>query len=142
MLRREDVRLLWHSQFWDYPRNGALEWDGRRYWFDETEPGSAVFNIMELPAEQWALQDAKHRDFQAYVGTHHDYTEPGNRTPIQVSADLHNARLRPRDQWPNFYQRWQGNAEQPQGTVVAQWKYDTGPKPGDDSDGWVSGRLH
>jgi hypothetical protein len=141
MLRREDVRLLWHSRFWDYPRDGALEWDGQRYWFDETEFGSGVFNIMELTAEQWALQDAIHQDFQAYVGTHNDYTEPGNQLPIDVGPDVHNARLRPRGQWPGFYERWKGHTEQPRGTVVAQWKYDTGPEPDDDGDGWVSGRL-
>jgi hypothetical protein len=127
-------RLLWHSRFWDYPRDGALEWDGRRFWFDEAEPGTGVFNIMELTQAQWAVQDAVHRDFQAFVGTHHDYNEPGNRTPIQVSAELHNARLRPREEWHTFYRRWQG-VEQPQGNVVAQWKYDSAPWPCPDGGG-------
>lgn len=65
MLGRAEVRLLWYSRFWDYPRSGALEWDGQRYWFDEAEPGTGVFNIMQLSEAQWGLQDAVHRDFQA-----------------------------------------------------------------------------
>ena len=46
------MRLLWYANFWDHPRSGALEWQGRRYWFDEVEPGIGVFNVMELSASE------------------------------------------------------------------------------------------
>jgi hypothetical protein len=127
--------LLWHSRFWDYPRNGALELDGRRYWFDEAEPGTGVFDIMELTDAQWTVQDAVHRDFQTHVGMHNDYSEPGNRTPIQVSAKLHNTRLRRREQWRTFYHQWQGRIERPKGMVIAQWKFDNAPWPSQNDTG-------
>lgn len=126
VLSRAEVRLLWYAEFWDYPRSGALEWDERRYWFSEAEPETGVFNVMDLTAAQWDVQDAIHQDFQTYVGRHTDFSEPGNRTPIAVSTDLHNARLRPRDQWKNFYERWR-DIERPEAPVVAQWKFDTTP---------------
>jgi hypothetical protein len=94
-------------------------------------PGIGVFNVMELSAAQWELQDAIHHDFQAHVGSHTDFTEPDNRRPIQVSAELHRARLRPRDQWQNFYTRWEGRIERPEGPVVARWKFDSAPWSGE-----------
>ena len=30
---RDAVRLLWHSDFWDGPKSGMLEFDGKRCWF-------------------------------------------------------------------------------------------------------------
>ena len=131
MLQRADVRLLWYADFWDYPRSGALEWQGQRYWFDEVEPGIGVFNVMELSTAQWDLQDAIHHDFRAHVGTHTDFTEPGNRTPIQVSAELHSAQLRPHSQWQNFYKRWEGHIERPEGPVAAQWRFGSAPWSGE-----------
>jgi|GraSoi_2013_60cm_1033757.scaffolds.fasta_scaffold197205_1 hypothetical protein len=64
MLRQAGVRLLWHSRFCEYPRNSPLEWDGCRYWFEEAEPGTGVFDIMELTDAPWAVRDAVHQDFQ------------------------------------------------------------------------------
>lgn len=43
----EDVRLLWHTDYWDGPLAGLAHYNGRAYWF-EVE----AFDWDEPPAER------------------------------------------------------------------------------------------
>jgi hypothetical protein len=99
---REDVRLLWHSDYWDGPRSGMLELNGERCWFqviaeneDEDLHGwYRRFVVVRLTADQLAEEDRWHALFRENVGWHNDYVAglPGRYEG-----------LRPREQWQAFY---------------------------------------
>lgn len=80
-----EIRLLWHSDYWDGPLSGLLLLDGRKYWFqiaeEDFEPTltNRHFLIIELTDKQLAEEEKWHRLFQEKVGTHTDYDEVGNR---------------------------------------------------------------
>lgn len=120
MLTRQQVKLLWHHHFWDYPRSGALELDGVRYWFQEVASplDTGVFDIIDLPAQVWAMIDERHQDFREHVGTHCDYTEEKN------SRYPSDGKVKPREQWHIFYDKYLNAPEiDITGPVVAQWSY-------------------
>lgn len=123
MLHPEDVSFLWIEDMWDYPRSGALEWEGKRYWFAETEWDSGVFDIIDMDEETWARADREHELFRKHVGTHNDFTD--GKTPLGRSIAEHHASLRPQEEWHKFYDVYPpGTTLTPQGTVVAQWGFD------------------
>jgi hypothetical protein len=96
----EEIRLLWHSDYWDGPLSGLLLLDGRKYWFqiadEDFEPNfyPRTFVIVELTAKQLAAEEKWHQLFQEKVGTHTDYDEAGRRNFGGVL---------PRKTWPEFY---------------------------------------
>lgn len=116
---RADVRLLYSADFWDYPRSGALLWRGRRYWFNEADRDTGVFDIIELSDEDWAVEDARHADFQRFVGTHTDVDETGAKVGQVHPAALHS----------RYYDKWlHAPVPDPRsGRVVARWRYDDAP---------------
>jgi hypothetical protein len=116
VLKRDDVRMLYHSDFWDHPRSGALEWGGKRYWFEEAQWDSMVFDVLDLDAKSWAYEDEMHAAFREHVGDHCE-VPPG-----------------PQKDWRGhhrFYDdpRWFPADERPEytGTKVAVWKWEDEP---------------
>jgi len=116
---RADVRLLYSAGYWDDPRSGALRWRGRRYWFNEADQDTGVFDIIELSDEVWAVEDARHADFQRFVGTHTDFDEAGTRVGQVHPAALHS----------RYYDKWlhMPLPDPRSGRVVARWRYDGAP---------------
>lgn len=74
-LDRSEVRLLWHSGFWDGPINGLCLFQGRKCWFEMCEDGASYrrFLVLELTAEELADEERWHALFREHVGTHTDY---------------------------------------------------------------------
>jgi hypothetical protein len=77
-----DIRLLWHSAYWDGPIDGMLRYDGRELWFHTVaEPDTReVFRIMvmlELTPEQIREETDWHDLFRRKVGHHTDYDATG-----------------------------------------------------------------
>jgi len=129
MLSRGEVRLLWHTRYWDYPREGALEWHGRRYWFAEVDEEPGVFDVMTLTDEQWATEQASNDDFRRFVGTHWDHAEPGNPFHRHHDDEGNIVGVRPRSEHHRFYDKWPPGRPGPRGPVVARWRYDDPPDP-------------
>ena|ERR1051325_2045953 len=83
-ISRNQVRLLWHCDFWDGPINGLCEFNSRKYWFtllDDGEPDALdalprKFALVELSPEQLADEERWHKLFREKVGTHCDLEEP------------------------------------------------------------------
>ncbi len=99
---RDDVRFLWHVDYWDGPRSGVLEYRGERCWFQvvaENEEDAPQwyrhFVIVRMSAKQLAEEERWHELFRQHVGVHTDYDESGRERPIGA--------LRPRAQWHHFY---------------------------------------
>ncbi|HKF00081.1 MAG TPA: hypothetical protein VKG45_14255 [Actinomycetes bacterium] len=113
---RADVRLLYYADFWDYPCSGALLWRGRRYWFNEVEWDTGVFDIIELSDQVWAVEDARHADFRRFVGSHTDFDETG----AEVGQE------HPSAQHSRYYDTWLHDPEPDphSGRVVARWRFD------------------
>jgi hypothetical protein len=98
-IANSEVRFLWHSGFWDFPRNGLLQFRGNKYWFEicegqEEDDEYVRYVILELTSEQLAEEEYWHELFRQKVGNHTDYDEKDNR-PIGA--------LKPRENWKAFY---------------------------------------
>jgi hypothetical protein len=98
---RADVHLLWHSAFWDGPLSGMVLYRGELCWCQmvaESDPDSAEwyrhFAVIRLSDEQRAEEQRWHDLFREKVGRHTDYDENQQR-PV--------GELRPREEWPSFY---------------------------------------
>lgn len=100
---RAEVRLLWHSDFWDGPRSGMLVFRGEECWFevvaenddDPTTTWYRRFGILRLTPEQHAEECKWHELFRTKVGVHTDYDEQQNRPSVGF--------LWPEEQWHEFY---------------------------------------
>jgi|SRR5579859_979807 len=109
----KEVRLLWHSSYWDGPVDGLLIYKGRKYWFEMLDDGEVPgdvrrFLIIELSPAELDEEERWHELFRAKVGMHCDYDEAGK-------ARL--GELRPKEMWSEFYaaydrrkpRQWSGN---------------------------------
>jgi hypothetical protein len=85
-IERSDLRLLWHSGYWDGPTSGMLEYRGQKYWFETfyDDPDSPTYPrwqfVLRLSDEQLAEEERWHLLFREKVGTHTDYDETGRPT--------------------------------------------------------------
>jgi hypothetical protein len=93
-LSRNDVQLLWYSDFWDGPINGLCLCDNRKCWFEMLDaeehdlpaaPGRR-FLVHDLSEQQLAEEERWHELFREKVGTHCDFEEP---RPEVKPAELH-----------------------------------------------------
>jgi hypothetical protein len=97
---REEVRLLWHSDYWDGPLSGMLAYRGEECWFEavaENDPAGRWcrrFVLLRLSAGQRADEVRWHGLFREHVGHHTDYDDRGGR-PV---GSVH-----PPEKWPGFY---------------------------------------
>lgn len=79
---RGEVRLLWHSGFWDGPTSGLCRHDGRKCWFEMCAEGGEGdgfhrrFLLLELSPEQMEDEERWHDLFRRKVGTHCDHDDP------------------------------------------------------------------
>ena len=82
---KAEVRMLWHSDFWDVPLNGLATYQGRKYWFQTLEDlrrndlAEMIYLLVELSDEQITEEEYWHELFREQVGTHTDYDEQGHR---------------------------------------------------------------
>lgn len=93
-----EVRLIWHSDFYDGPLSGLAEWQGQRYWF-KREYDSDELRLYALTPDELAHEEAVHEAFRTHVGTHCDY-DGGQRAVGEG--------IQPRAEWMKFYDdpRW------------------------------------
>jgi hypothetical protein len=96
-----DFALLWHSDFWDGPISGMLEYNGKEHWFEMIQENESTdakqwyrrYAVVRLAADQLDRECKVHQDFQRHVGTHCDYVQ--DRRNLQG--------LHPQEQWHLFY---------------------------------------
>jgi hypothetical protein len=80
-----EVRVLWHSDFWDVPLNGLATYQGRKCWFQTLEdlrhndPAEVIYLLIELSDKQITEEEYWHNLFREQVGAHTDYDEHGHR---------------------------------------------------------------
>lgn len=81
-----DVRLLWHSDYWDGPLSGMLSYRGEKLWFSLVDQADGLrvawyrrFAIVRLRPEELADECRWHDLFRQCVGHHTDYDENGRR---------------------------------------------------------------
>jgi len=78
----------WRSVFhyYDFPRDGIVEWNGQRYWcqhreFEYTKAGrvgdfvAGAYFLYELSIEDWHEIDIRRAKFVECVGSHWEYGE-------------------------------------------------------------------
>lgn len=103
-ISRDQVKFLWHSNYWDGPLSGMCLYQGQKYWFeiidefwspkpDEVEENfsddydptrTRTFKLIELSPEQLKDETVWHRYFQIMVGRHCDYDKNGKRVPKRL----------------------------------------------------------
>ena len=121
-----EIRLLWHSDYWDGPRSGMLVYNRQTYWFDvceesdeeSDEPYYCRFVIIALSAEQMQDEAFWHDLFRKNVGTNTDYDVNGRQA---------NGIPRPQEMWPAFYEPYKKRAvpNYTQNPIIA-W-FESGP---------------
>jgi len=93
---RADVRLLWHSDFWDGPINGLCLYQGRKCWFEACAEGEQDdgfyrrYLVLILTKGQLDEEEFWHELFRRKVGTHTDYGDAERK-------------VLPRETWHEFY---------------------------------------
>lgn len=74
----DEVRLLWHTSYYDGPLEGMARYDGRHHWF-ALGPGSQEadarreFVLYPLTDAEITAEIEDHRLFRELVGAHCDY---------------------------------------------------------------------
>ena len=103
------VRLLWHSDYWDGPLSGLLEYEGKKYWYAKCDENDADeswyrrFLTIELSEEQIAEEEHWHKLFQQHV-------RPGPH------------KLRPKEEWRLFYEPYKARTPRDlEGNQVIGW---------------------
>ena len=97
---RSNVRLLWHSGFWDGPTSGLCLHNGRKCWFEmcaEGEEGDGFYRrflLLELSPEQVEDEERWHDLFRRKVGAHCDHGDPKGE-------------VLPRESWREFYDEYE-----------------------------------
>ncbi len=106
---RENVRILWHSGFWDGPLSGMLEYDGDQCWFEmfsENEDDDPTwyrrFAVIQLSPDQLADENHWQDQFRRHVGGHTDYDSGQERSHDSIN---------PEEQWSQFYEKYKARAE-------------------------------
>jgi hypothetical protein len=117
----DQVRLLWHVDFWDGPRSGMLVYLGEECWFQvvaESEEDASDwyrrFVVLRLTQEQHAEECRWHELFRAKVGVHTDYDEQ-QRRPTKGF-------VWPRENWDEFYEPYRNRTPRDfSGNEVLGW---------------------
>ena len=82
LIKRKEIKLLWHEGFWDGPYSGMCMYKNEKYWFDivkDRDFKSRVFKLIKPTKEQLEKMEYDHELFRKYVGTHTDYDENEKR---------------------------------------------------------------
>jgi hypothetical protein len=102
---KSDIRLLWHSGYWDGIISGLLLFKGEKYWFQMIKEGAdiiynegnerRIYLIVELSGFELTKLEYWHDLFKEKVGTHTEYDDTGKRA---IGA------LKPKELWDDFYE--------------------------------------
>jgi len=92
-LKRDEVTILYVDSYYDGPKAGVCEWEGKRYYFDETTTDD-LFELYDLSPADWEKEDAREAAFVEHVGEHCRYVD---------SKINHGAPLKPYSQWSKYY---------------------------------------
>jgi hypothetical protein len=103
---KSEVKLLWHSDYWDGPTSGMLLYRGKKRWFqvcDESDdPGLRDyyrrFLIVELSDRQLEEEEYWQGLFREKVGTHTDH---------ELQGESQKGRVNPKEMWDGFYEPYQ-----------------------------------
>jgi len=96
-IKRSDVKLLWHSDYYDGPLSGLLLFNEEKYWFKAIDgiPGySQNYIVIRLTPEQLNEEEKWHKLFQDHVGSQTDYDENEKRKGL----------VKPQEMWNKFYE--------------------------------------
>ena len=94
-----DLKLLWHEEFWDGPINGILLYQNKKCWFemisenDGSEPDDYYRRYWIIKLSQKQIEDKEfwHNLFREKVGNNADYDDDGIRHTDQVKPfEMHN----------------------------------------------------
>ena len=99
---RNEVQLLWHSDYWDGPRSGMLLYQQEQCWFqllaenEESQEWYRRFAILRLSFDQLVEENRWHELFRRCVGTHTDYNHDEERIigavrPQECHAEFYDA---------------------------------------------------
>lgn len=78
-----DIKLIWHDDYYDGPLSGACSINGKKYYFKishehyNTNTRVRIFSIIDLGKEEWRIITNDHLLFRRFVGEHCDYTDDG-----------------------------------------------------------------
>ncbi|HEX8734967.1 MAG TPA: hypothetical protein VF721_06585 [Pyrinomonadaceae bacterium] len=98
-IQRGDIKLLWHSDYWDGIISGMLLYRNRQYWFEMFEENKGEdfyrrFFVFKLTGEQIIEETNWQQLFREKVGGHTDYDENGM---------LNTALVKPSETHAEFY---------------------------------------
>jgi len=119
--KNEDVKWLWHSDYYDGPLSLMVKINDKKYWaefIDEIEwteqygpePNDVdlhrarFFVVLDPGQERIEYEEYWHELFRTCVGTHTDYDESGTRNTGKVIPQG--------DSWKFFYGRYKADYEE------------------------------
>jgi hypothetical protein len=117
-LEMKDIRLLWHSGYWDGALTGLLLYDERKYWFenyDDPESNRRRYLIIEISDEQLREAEYWHELFREKVGAHSDYDDSWHRS----------GSVKPEATHKEFYEPFQKRipADYSENTIIGWFEY-------------------
>jgi len=111
---RDNVHMLWHTDYWDGPLSGLCIWNGEKYWFHnvfeehfearedhQCSQQNRYYCLFMLTPQELQEKEYWHGEFRKYVGNHSDYDEDGQR-----AGTIH-----PQSEHYKFYNRYKDHVE-------------------------------
>jgi hypothetical protein len=74
--KEPELKMLWHSNYWDGPLSGMAKYNGEDVWFEccnEDDFGDRLFALYRLSEEDHKELFRQHELFQHHVGFHGDH---------------------------------------------------------------------
>lgn len=71
-----DLKMLWHSDYYDHPLTGMALYNGKKVWFKvgkEDDLGEERYDLLQLTPELLEELERRHKMFQEMVGYHCDH---------------------------------------------------------------------
>lgn len=108
-----DIKMLWHSGYWDGPLSGMCLYNGKKYWFDcevmehddNNDAGIRKYGLYELSDEEVDYEEWWHNLWRFLVGHHCDYGDKYGPYKGQLTTSvfytLQKLRKKPRDYTKN-----------------------------------------
>lgn len=73
-----DLKMIWHSGFWDGPLSGLAEYNGEKVWFDcveDVDNQIRRYAVYRLSTEELREVERNHKRFEKMVGYHCNHDE-------------------------------------------------------------------